>query len=185
MLFRSVFCCFNNNYKILPPTFDTWMRILHRVPGSVLWLLHDNPAAVRNLRAEAAVRRIDPGRLVFATRLPLPEHLARHRVADLFLDTWPCNAHTTASDALWAGLPLLTRPGRSFASRVATSLLHAIGLPELITHTEGDYEELAVALAHDPRRLAALKHKLADNRLTQPLFDCPRFTRHQIGRAHV
>jgi predicted O-linked N-acetylglucosamine transferase (SPINDLY family) len=173
-----VFCCFNNNFKILPPTFDIWMRIFQRVPGSVLWLLEDNPAAARNLRAEAAARGIDPGRLVFAPRLPLPEHLARHRVADLFLDTWPCNAHTTASDALWAGLPLLTRPGRSFASRVAASLLHAIGLPELITHTDGDYEELAVALANDPRRLAALKDKLAANRLTQPLFDCPRFTRH-------
>ena len=173
-----VFCCFNNNFKILPPTFDTWMRILQRVPGSVLWLLEDNPVAARNLRAEAAARGIDPGRLVFAPRLPLPEHLARHRVADLFLDTWPCNAHTTASDALWAGLPLLTRPGRSFASRVAASLLHAIGLPELITHTDGDYEELAVALANDRRRLAALKDKLAANRLTQPLFDCPRFTRH-------
>jgi predicted O-linked N-acetylglucosamine transferase (SPINDLY family) len=154
------------------------MRILQRVPGSVLWLIPHNPSDARNLRTGAAARGIDPGRLVFAPRVPLPEHLARHRVTDLFLDTWPCNAHTTVGDALWAGLPLLIRSGRSFASRVAASLLHAIGLPESITHTDGDYEELAVALANDPRRLAALKNKLAANRLTQPLLDCPRFTRH-------
>jgi predicted O-linked N-acetylglucosamine transferase (SPINDLY family) len=172
-----VFCCFNNNYKILPTTFDVWMRLLDRVPSSVLWLLEDNPIAAKNLRAEAIARGVDGDRLVFAKRIPLPQHLARHRVADLFIDTWPCNAHTTASDALWAGLPVLTRSGRSFASRVAASLLNAIGLPELITQSEQDYEELAVALAQDSERLQALKKRLSINRTTYPLFNCKRFTK--------
>jgi predicted O-linked N-acetylglucosamine transferase (SPINDLY family) len=172
-----VFCCFNNSYKVLPATFDVWMRLLHRVPGSVMWLLEDNATASRNLRTEAISRGIDPDRLVFASRLPLPQHLARHRVADLFIDTWPYNAHTTASDALWAGLPVLTKSGRSFASRVAASLLNAIGLPELITQSEQDYEELAVAIAQDSNRLQALKEKLCENRLKYPLFDCKRFTK--------
>jgi len=172
-----VFCCFNNTYKILPETFDVWMRILERVPGSTLWLFEGNATAARNLRAAAKARGIDPGRLVFAKRLPLlAEHLARCRVANLFIDTWPYNAHATACDALWAGLPLLTRPGRSFASRVAASLLRAIGLPELITHSNRDYEELAVALAQDTGRLKSLRDRLAVNRLTHPLFDCKRFT---------
>ena len=173
-----VFCCFNNPYKILPATFDVWMRILQRIPGSVLWLLEDNATASTNLRAEAQARGIDPARLVFAQRIPLDKHLSRHRLADLCIDNWPCNAHTTASDALWAGVPLLTRSGRSFASRVAASLLRAIGLPELITQTDHDYEELAVALAQQPGRLQTLKDRLAANRLSYPLFDCPRFTRH-------
>jgi len=172
-----VFCCFNNNYKILPVTFDVWMRLLRRLPGSVLWLLEDNATAARNLRAEAIARGVDAYRLVFAKRLPLAQHLARHRVADLFIDTWPYNAHTTTSDALWAGLPVLTKTGRSFASRVAASLLNAIGLPELITQSEQDYEELAVALAQDSERLQALKTRLSINRLTYPLFDCKRFTK--------
>jgi predicted O-linked N-acetylglucosamine transferase (SPINDLY family) len=172
-----VFCCFNNNYKILPETFDVWMRILKRVPGSVLWLLGDNLAVTDNLRREARARGIAAERLVFAGRLPLAEHLARHHLADLFIDTWPCNAHTTASDALWAGLPVLTRAGRSLASRVAASLLQAISLPELITRSSQHYEDLAVALAQDPSRLQDLHQRLIANRLTQPLFNCERFTR--------
>src|SRR4029453_18065999 len=128
-----VFCCFNNSYKIQPPVFDVWMRLLQGVEGSVLWLLADNAAATRNLKREAAARGIDPERLVFAPRRDLPEHLARHRLADVFLDTLPYNAHTTASDALWAGLPVVTCKGNTFAGRVAASLLHAAGLPELVT----------------------------------------------------
>ena len=173
-----VFCCFNNNYKITPGTFDGWMRILKRVEGSVLWLLEDSATAADNLRKEAVQRAVGAERLVFAKRMPLPEHLARHRVADLFLDTLPCNAHTTASDALWAGLPVLTCMGEAFASRVAASLLNAIDLPELITHTQEEYEALAVELATNPQRLAQIKQKLAQNRLTTPLFDTPLFTKH-------
>ena len=173
-----VFCCFNQTYKISPPVFDSWMRILGRVEGSVLWLLDHNPWAVENLRTEAARRGISPQRLVFAKSLPVDEHLARQSLADLFLDTLPYNAHTTASDALWAGLPVLTRTGETFASRVAASLLRAVGLPELITTTESEYEELAVNLAHDPQRLQALRQRLQQNHLTAPLFDCKTYTRH-------
>ncbi|CAN5515625.1 tetratricopeptide repeat protein [soil metagenome] len=173
-----VFCCFNNNYKITPQTFDGWMRILARVPGSVLWLIEDNATASANLRKEASARGIDPQRLVFAARMVPEEHLARHRCADLFLDTLPYNAHTTASDALWAGLPVLTCRGETFAGRVAASLLGAMGLPELITSSQDNYERLAVDLATQPDRLKALRQKLADNRLTAPLFDTVRFTRH-------
>ncbi|HEY8336480.1 MAG TPA: tetratricopeptide repeat protein [Tardiphaga sp.] len=173
-----VFCCFNNNYKITPATFDGWMRILNQVPGSVLWLLEDNVVAAANLRREAETRGIDAGRLVFAGRLPADEHLARHRCASLFLDTLPYNAHTTASDALWAGLPLLTCRGETFAGRVAASLLHNIGLPELVATSQSDYERLAIELAAQPTRLAAIARKLADNRLAAPLFDTARFTGH-------
>lgn len=173
-----VFCCFNNPYKILPHVFDVWMRILAEVPGSTLWLIENAPVASHNLRAEAAKRGIDPLRLVFAGRAPVAEHLARHRLADLFLDTLPYNAHTTASDALWAGLPVLTCTGNTFAGRVGTSLLRALDLPELITTSLAEYEEMAVALAHDPARLSALKRKLADHRLSTYLFDTPRFARH-------
>lgn len=173
-----VFCCFNNNYKITPGQFGSWMRILQAVDGSVLWLLEDNAAAARNLRAEASKSGIDAARLIFAPRLPLPEHLARQRCADLFLDTLPFNAHTTASDALWAGLPVLTKIGTTFAGRVAASLLHAIGLPELITGSREAYEMEAIALANNPARLAALKRKLDANRLRTPLFDTEAFTRH-------
>ena len=173
-----VFCCFNNNYKITPGTFDGWMRILKRVEGSVLWLLEDTPTSANNLRREATQRNVSPDRLVFAKRMPLPEHLARHRAADLFLDTLPYNAHTTASDALWAGLPVLTCMGEAFASRVAASLLNAIDLPELITSTQEEYEALAVELATNPPRLAQIKQELAQNRLTTPLFDTPLFTKH-------
>ena len=173
-----VFCCFNNLYKIGPVEFDIWMRLLHRVEGSVLWLLRANQWAEANLKKEAEARGIDSGRLVFADRVLLAEHLARHRHADLFLDTFHYNAHTTASDALWAGLPLVTKLGRGFAARVGGSLLKAVGLPELITETEEDYERLALALALDPGRLEELKQRLARNRTTAPLFDTALFTRH-------
>lgn len=173
-----VFCCFNNNYKITPETFDQWMRILSRVPGSVLWVFEGNTAAVRNLRAEAARRGVAAERLVFARDMPLPEHLARHALADLFLDTLPYNAHTTASDCLWAGLPLLTCTGNTFPGRVASSLLKAIGLPELITSTADAYEEKAVWLAQNPAALQALRRKLAGNRDRLPLFNSALSTRH-------
>ena len=173
-----IFCCFNNNFKITPDTFDGWMRILQRVEGSVLWLYEDNPTATANLRREAAQRNVDPKRLVFAPFMALPEHLARHRAADLFIDTLPYNAHTTASDALWAGLPVLTCMGEAFASRVAASLLTGLGLPELITSTKEHYEELAVELATDPQKLVQLKQRLLERRLTAPLFDAQLFTGH-------
>jgi len=172
-----IFCCFNNNFKILPATFASWMRILKAVEGSALWLFQDNPWVVDNLKKEALNHGIDPGRLIFAERMPLSEHLARHQQADLFLDTAPYNAHTTASDALWTGLPVLTLMGRSFASRVAASLLNAIGLPELITNTQEEYEALAIELAMNPKKLEIIKLKLANNRLTAPLFDTPLFTK--------
>jgi len=173
-----VFCCFNNSYKIAPRTFDIWMRILKRVPGSVLWLLEDNATAAMNLRREARTRGVAENRLVFARRISLPEHLARHRAADLFIDTLPCNAHTTASDALWAGLPVLTRTGVSMAARVASSLLNAVGLPELVADSDAHYEELAVAIATSPAKLAELKRKLHSNLATCPLFDTPRYVEH-------
>lgn len=173
-----VFCCFNNNYKIMPETFDSWMRILKRVEGSVLWLIEDNPAAANNLRREAEHRSVSGERLIFAKRLPLAEHLARHRAADLFIDTLPYNAHTTASDALWAGLPVLTCTADAFASRVAASLLNAIAMPEMITATRAEYETLAVELATNHERLAQLRQKLERNRLTTPLFDARLFATH-------
>jgi len=173
-----VFCCFNNSYKITPAHFDCWMRILKAVEGSVLWLLEDNAEATTNLIREAERRGVSGKRLVFGKRVPLAEHLARHCCADLFIDSFPCNAHTTASDALWTGLPVLTCPGESFASRVAASLLNAIGLPELIAGSPSGYEREAIDLAMNPRKLAAIRHKLAANRLTTPLFDTARFARH-------
>ena len=180
-----VFCCFNNNFKITPSTFDGWMRILRRVEGSVLWLLEDNPLAAGNLRNEAQARGVDPQRVVFAQRMPLDEHLARHKSADLFIDTLPYNAHTTASDALWVGLPVLTCAGESFASRVAASLLKAIGLPELVTQSQQDFEDLAVELASQPQQLAGVREKLARNRLKTPLFDTEQFTRHIEQAYHA
>lgn len=173
-----VFCCFNNTYKITPAVFDIWMRVLKGIPGSVLWLLEANGGSVVNLRREAKKRGVHPERLVFTPRMSMEKHLARFRIADLFLDTFPYNAHTTASDALWAGLPVLTCAGETFASRVAGSLLTAIGLPELITTSLADYEALALRLARSPARLAGLRKRLQKNRLTAPLFDSPRFTRH-------
>ena len=171
-----VFCCFNNNYKITPETFDSWMRILKQVNGSVLWLLEDNATAMSNLKAEASKRGVDSNRLVFAKRAKLDQHLARHKLADLFIDTLPYNAHTTTSDALWTGLPVLTLAGNSFPSRVAASLLTAVGLTELITDNRADYESLAVELAQNPARLKSIKTKLVGV-AKQPLFDIGLFTR--------
>lgn len=173
-----VFCCFNNGYKITPAEFSIWMRLLGKVAGSVLWLPRDSEAATANLTREAAACGIAPHRLVFAERMPdHADYLARYRCADLFLDTFNYNAHVTASDALWAGLPIVTRSGSSFPARVAGSLLGAIGLPELVTQTPEAYEALALDLATRPDRLAATKAKLAANRLTTPLFDSEGFTR--------
>jgi predicted O-linked N-acetylglucosamine transferase (SPINDLY family) len=179
-----IFCSFNSHYKITPPLFDSWMRILQQVKHSILWLLIDNSAVADTLRSEAARRGVSAERLVFAPQLPLARHLARYRIADLFLDTFPCGGHTTASDALWAGLPVLTRLGESFAARVASSLLNAIGLPELITSSAAHYEALAVELATNPARLAALRQNLELRRATAPLFDTPRFTR-DLEQAYV
>jgi predicted O-linked N-acetylglucosamine transferase (SPINDLY family) len=179
-----VFCCFNNNYKIAPPMFDVWMRLLQAVPGSVLWLLHDNAGAEANLRREASARGVDPARLVFAGRMKLADHLARHRLAGLFLDTLPYNAHTTASDALWAGLPIVTCQGNAFAGRVAASLLQAAGLADLVTHDLADYEALALKLATDPAMLADARGRLARHRLDCPLFDADRFRRN-LERAYL
>jgi protein O-GlcNAc transferase len=173
-----VFCCFNNAYKILPHVFDCWMRTLKQVDGSVLWLLIDNATAINNLRKEAEARDVNSKRLIFAHSLPQPDHFARLRLADLFLDTLPYNAHTTASDALWMGLPVLTLLGETFAGRVAASLLTAIHLPELITTTPEAYERMAIDLATQPGKLAAIKRKLGENRATSPLFDTKHFTKY-------
>ncbi|MEI9982824.1 MAG: hypothetical protein WDN69_06190 [Aliidongia sp.] len=170
-----VFCCFNNNYKISPDIFAIWMRLLAAVPGSVLWLLRDNDDAARRLAAEAAAHGVDPARLIFAPVAGPEHHLARHRQADLFLDTLPYNAHTTASDALRMGLPVLTCPGESFAARVAASLLTALDMPELIVPDLASYEALALALATDPARLSAIKQKLLRNAAGAALFDGDRF----------
>ena len=172
-----VFCAFNNLYKIGPETFDSWARILSQVPGSVLWLVDDQEVVLRHAQQEAHTRGIDPSRLVFAKRAAYADHLARMKQADLFLDTLPFNAGTTASDALWAGLPLLTQTGEAFASRMAASLLRAVGLPELITSNTAQYEALAVELARHPAQLQALRQRLVDHRLSSPLFDTARFTR--------
>jgi len=185
-----VFCCFNNDWKITSPVFDIWMRLLAAVEGSVLWLLGDNRWAVENLRREAVARGIAAERLIFAERAPNDIHLARHRLADLFLDTLPCNAHTTASDALWSGVPIVTCAGRSFPARVAGSLLCAVGLEQLVTHSLEEYEALARALAHDRDRLTSLHAHLSHERERLPLFDTPRFRRHleqayrQMWRTH-
>jgi predicted O-linked N-acetylglucosamine transferase (SPINDLY family) len=173
-----VFCCFNTTAKISPEMFDCWMRILKRVPDSVLWLLRSSPKATENLKNEAIARGIDPSRLVFAPRMAPADHLARHRAADLCLDTLPYNAHTTACDALWAGTPIVTCLGETFVGRVATSLLYAIKLPELVRTTLQGYERLAIELATQPVKLAGIKRRLAANRDTAPLFDTARFTGH-------
>ena len=173
-----IFCCFNNNYKITPSVFNGWARILNAVEGSVLWLFGDNPYAIENLKKEAQARGLDSARLLFAERLDPADHLARYELADLFLDTTPCNAHTTASDALWAGLPVITLVGESFAARVAASLLSAVGVPDLITYTQEEYEQKAISLAKNPHELSAIKDRLLVNRFTTPLFDTPLFTKH-------
>jgi hypothetical protein len=173
-----VFCCFNSIYKITPKAFDSFMRILQSVKGSVLWLLEDNPTSKINVEREAFKRGVAPRRIVFAKRLPYSDHLGRYRYADLFLDTLPYNAHSTASDALWAGLPILTRVGKSFSARVAASLLNAVGLPELITTSIEEYEQLAIKLATDPVKMQVLKQKLSNNRFSSKLFDTPLYAKH-------
>lgn len=172
-----VFCCFNQTFKILPQVFDIWMDILKEKPDSVLWLLECNASAKENLQREAEARGISAERLIFAPRVPIADHLARHRLADLFLDTLPYNAHTTASDALWMGLPLLTCSGQTFASRVAGSLLHALGMDELICTDLEDYRQKALQLAIDREQLAAIRQRLQQNKEQSPLFDTQRFAR--------
>jgi len=179
-----VFCAFNSAHKFTPEMFDVWMRLLNAVPDSVLWVLSRSSATEQNLRREAAARGVAPERLIFAPCLPLAEHLGRQRLADLFLDTLPYNAHTTTSDALWAGLPVVTCAGETFAGRVAGSLLRAVGLPELVTTSLADYETTALALAREPQKLAALKEKLARNLPSAPLFDTARYTR-DLEAAYV
>jgi len=190
---QFIFCCFSNNYKITPFTFSLWMDILAKVPNSILWLLRDSCEAEKNLRKAASIAGIDPNRLIFAPRAPLSEHLSRHLLADLFLDTLPYTAHTTASDALWMGLPLLTLTGNTFPGRVATSLLSTLNMPELITKTSEEYISRAIDLALNPHALALVKDKLSKNRLDSPLFNAELFTknlekayriifeRHQLG----
>jgi predicted O-linked N-acetylglucosamine transferase (SPINDLY family) len=174
-----VFCSFNNSYKISPREFDIWMRLLQKVKGSVLWLLDpERKGSVENLKREAAARGIDSSRLIFAPRKEFSDHLARHRCADLFLDTFNVNAHTTASDALWAGLPIVTKAGKQFAARVSASLLHACDLEQLVTGTEAQYEELALDLAMNPEKLHKVRSRLQENRDNLRLFDTQRFTRH-------
>jgi len=172
-----VFCSFNNSYKITPAWFDVWMRLLRKVDRSVLWVLGGDKELEANLRREAASRDVDPDRLIFAPRIPYADYLARYRLADLFLDTFPFNAGSTASDALWGGLPIITCSGEAFASRMAGSLLITVGIPELVTKNAAGYEDLALQLATDPGRMASVRSKLAANRVSSPLFDTPSFTR--------
>jgi protein O-GlcNAc transferase len=172
-----VFCDFNNTFKITAGIFGVWMKLLKAVPGSVLWLFEANASATANLRREAGTRGVAPERLVFAPRRALPEHLARYRLADLFLDTFPYGSLTTASDALWVGCPLVTLVGATFVSRVAASCLRTIGLPELVTYSLTEYEALALCLARDRATLTEIKTRLAANRSTSPLFDTERFAR--------
>ncbi len=178
-----VFCSFNNLYKITPAIFGVWMDLLRTVRGSVLWLLEGTPAALRHLQSEARARGIDPARLIFAPHVPLATHLARYRLADLFLDTLPCNAHTTASDALWMGVPVVTLTGTAFAGRVATSLLHAVGLPQLCTTSLAEYAAVALELAREPAKLAMLKAHLESGRDGFALFDTAGYCR-DLERAY-
>ena len=191
-----VFCCFNQSYKFSPAAVSVWMQLLNSVKDSVLWLSAQQEGAAANLRRAAQEAGVDPARLVFAKRVPSPaDHLARHALADLFLDTWPYNAHATACDALFAGLPVLTFADSDFAGRVAASMLHAAGLPELVTESPEDYRALALALAAAPERLRAMRHKLQSQKGALPLFDTDRFRRsieaayaamwerHQSGRS--
>ena len=173
-----VFCCFNNAYKITPSTFAGWMRILSAVENSILWLLEGNATHKKNLKNEAIQLGVNEDRIIFAKHMPVEDHLNRIKEADLFIDTLPCNAHTTASDALRMGLPVLTYVGNSFASRVAASLLRAVNLPELITTTQEEYESLAIELAINPEKLKIIKDKLVNNLPTAPLYDTPLFTQH-------
>jgi predicted O-linked N-acetylglucosamine transferase (SPINDLY family) len=170
-----VLACFNQSFKIGPDNFAAWMRIMQAVPESLLWVLEDNAQATQNLQREAVAAGVDPARLRFAPRAPLQVHLARLPLADLMLDNWPCNAHTTASDALWMGLPIVTLAGEIFASRVCASLLHAVGLDELACDSVQQYEDTAIALLRDPERLRGLRRHLDEGRATFPLFDGKRF----------
>jgi len=172
-----VFCCFSASYKITPKVFHVWMRLLAAIEGSILWLLESNALATANLKREAETRGIAAGRLIFAGTLPNPAHLARFAIADLFLDTLPYNAHTVASDALWGGCPVLTCAGKTFASRVAGSLLQAVGLPELVATSLDAYETRALNLARNPKHIREVREKLQRSKLTSPLFDTPQFTR--------
>jgi len=174
----TVFCNFNNAYKLTPATFDSWMRILKDVEGSVLWLLESPAPYADNLRKEAQKRGVAPERLVFAPELDTDLHLARLSLADLFLDGLPYNAHTTGSDALWTGVPLITQAGTTFPGRVAASLLAAAGLPELVTANAGDFEALTIKLGNDPKALKKLKDKLAKNKAKCALFDTTAFAKH-------
>ena len=173
-----IFCSFNHNYKITSEEFDIWMQVLKKVQPSILWLLKSNKWAEQNLKKEAEIRNVDPNRLIFAKKLPHDEHLARLKLADLFIDTFNVNAHTTASDALWAGLPIVTKLGEGFAARVSGSLLNAIGLSELITNNKKDYENLILELASNPEKLQVVKEKLSINRYSKPLFDTELYTKH-------
>jgi predicted O-linked N-acetylglucosamine transferase (SPINDLY family) len=173
-----VFCCFNHSYKLNPPMFDIWMRLLHQVPGSVLWVLATREGTSGNLMREAATRGVDEQRLVFAKSLPYEQHLSRLSLADLFLDTLPYNAGATASDALRAGVPVLTCAGEAFAARMAGSLLRASGLSELITYSLEEYERTALQLAHEPAQLEMLRSRLTENFARSPLGNTARFCQH-------
>ncbi len=172
-----VLCAFNQTYKLGAETFALWCELLAAAPGAVLWVLAFHPLAADNLRREMAARGVDPARLIAAPHLPLDRHLSRMACADLFVDTYPCNAHTTASDALWAGVPVLTRLGQAFASRVAASLLRSAGLPELVTQSCDEYREKLLGLVRAPTTLARYKERLAATRNELPLFDSVRYTR--------
>ena len=171
-----VFCCFNQNYKITPDMYDVWMRLLKKISGSVLWLIKNSDTGLDNLKKEAHARGVNPNRIIFAERMPVPEHLARHKLADLFIDTFPYTAHTTCSDALWADLPVLTLMGESFASRVGASLLSAIGLEELIAKTKIEYENLAIKIATNSKVLKNIKNKIKRNKFNKPLFNTKLYT---------
>jgi protein O-GlcNAc transferase len=172
-----IFCCFNNHYKITTEEFDIWMNFLRKLDNSFLWLSKSNYVSEANLKKEAIKRDIDSSRLIFAERVPIKDHLARYKLADIFLDTFNFNAHTTASEALWGGLPVITKVGKGFPARVASSLLNAINLPELITNNKKEYEDLVLELANNPKKLSNLKEKLANNRLSQPLFNTEQYTK--------
>ena len=175
--YSTWFFCFNNNFKISPKEYNIWMRIMKQIDNSVLWLLGANQWAEQNLKREAEARSVSSERIIFAQKVPLEEHLARHKHADLFIDTFNYNAHTTASDSLWAGLPVVTKQGKQFSARVAASLLHATGLGALVTETESEYENLIVSLAQDRTGLASIKQTLLETRKSCPLFDTVSYTR--------
>ncbi len=181
---KFVFCCFNQNYKITPDVYDIWMRLLKKIDGSVLWLIKNSKEGADNLKKEAHKRGVDPNRIIFAEKISQPDHLARHKLADLFIDTFPYTAHTTCSDSLWSGLPVITRIGKSFASRVGASVLSAIGLEELITKTEKEYEDLITQFATKPEFLNKIKKKLEKNKNKEPLFNTKLFTSH-IEKAYI